>query len=67
MIEVFYLSGILLFVKSFQQDIKIKSFKISNNSAKFFQFDFPGGKDGRCVGLTTLPPSCADCLEILEP
>jgi hypothetical protein len=26
-----------------------------------------GGKDGRCVGLTTLPPSCTDCLEILEP
>jgi hypothetical protein len=25
------------------------------------------GKDGRCVGLTTLPPSCADCLEIWEP
>ena len=25
------------------------------------------GKGGRCVGLTTLPPSCADCLEILEP
>jgi hypothetical protein len=25
-----------------------------------------GDKDGRCVGLTTLPPSCADCLEILE-
>jgi hypothetical protein len=23
------------------------------------------GKDGRCVGLTTLPPSCADCLQIL--
>jgi len=23
-----------------------------------------GGKDGRCVGLTTLPPSCAACLEI---
>jgi hypothetical protein len=22
---------------------------------------------GRCVGLTTLPPSCADCLEIWEP
>jgi hypothetical protein len=21
-----------------------------------------GGKGGRCVGLTTLPPSCADCL-----
>ena len=25
------------------------------------------GKDGRCVGLTTLPPSCTDCLEIWEP
>jgi len=25
-----------------------------------------GGKGGRCVGLT-LPPSCADCLEIWEP
>jgi hypothetical protein len=21
-------------------------------------------KGGRCVGLTTLPPLCADCLEI---
>jgi len=28
---------------------------------------FPGGKGGRCVGLTTLPPSCADCHEIWEP
>ena len=28
---------------------------------------FPGGKCRRCVGLTTLPPSCADCLEIWEP
>jgi len=27
----------------------------------------PGGKGGWCVGLTTLPPSCADCLEIWEP
>jgi len=26
-----------------------------------------GGKGGRCVKLTTLPPSCADCLEIWEP
>jgi hypothetical protein len=26
-----------------------------------------GGKYGRCVRLTTLPPSCADCLEIWEP
>jgi hypothetical protein len=28
---------------------------------------FLGGKGGRCVGLTTLPPSCADCLEIWAP
>jgi hypothetical protein len=28
---------------------------------------FLGGKGGRCVRLTTLPPSCADCLEIWEP
>jgi hypothetical protein len=26
-----------------------------------------GGKRGRCVGLTTLPPSSVDCLEIWEP
>ena len=25
------------------------------------------GKGGRCVGLTTLPPSCADYHEIWEP
>jgi hypothetical protein len=25
------------------------------------------GKGGRCVGLTTLPPSCADCLKVWEP
>jgi len=27
--------------------------------------DFSWGKVGRCVGLTILPLSCADCLEIL--
>ena len=26
-----------------------------------------GGKGGRCVRMTTLPPSCADFLEIWEP
>jgi hypothetical protein len=29
--------------------------------------DIPGVKDGRCVRVTTLQPSCAECLEILEP
>jgi hypothetical protein len=32
-----------------------------------YQEYFLGGKGGRCVGLTTLPPSGADCLEIWEP
>ena len=32
-----------------------------------YQEYFLGGKDGRCVGLTTLPLSCAECLEIWEP
>jgi hypothetical protein len=32
-----------------------------------YQEYFLGGKGGRCVWLTTLPPSCPDCLEIWEP
>ena len=31
-----------------------------------YQEYFLGGKGGRCLGLTTLPPSCADCYEIWE-
>jgi hypothetical protein len=26
-----------------------------------------GDKDSWCIGLTKLPPSCANCLEIWEP
>jgi len=26
-----------------------------------------GGKGGRCIGPTTLPPSCADCLKLWRP
>jgi hypothetical protein len=38
----------------------------SNKSlTKTNTWDHPGGKGGRCVGLTTSPPSCAVCLEIL--
>ena len=29
--------------------------------------NIPGGKGGRCVRLTTLPPSRAECHEIQEP
>jgi len=32
-----------------------------------YQEYFLGGKGGRCVVLSTLPPSCAYCLEIWEP
>jgi len=32
-----------------------------------YQEYFLGGKGGRCVGLTTLPLSCSDCLEIWKP
>ena len=32
-----------------------------------YQEYFMGGKGGRCVWLTTLPPSCAEWLEIWEP
>ena len=32
-----------------------------------YQEYFLGGKGSRCVGLTTLPLSCADCVEIWEP
>jgi len=28
---------------------------------------FSGGKSGRCLGLTNVPGSCADCVEIWEP
>ena len=26
--------------------------------------DIPGGKGGQCIRVTTLPPSCAECLVI---
>jgi len=32
-----------------------------------YQVYFLGGKGGRYVGMTTLPPSCSDFLEIWEP
>ena len=32
-----------------------------------YQEYFVRGKGDRCIGLTTLPPSCANCLEIWEP
>jgi len=38
---------------------------LSASNRNEYQEYLQGGKGGRCVGLTTLPPSSADCLEIL--
>jgi hypothetical protein len=38
----------------------------STSNRNEYQKYFLVGKGGRCVGLTTLPPSCADCLVIWE-
>jgi len=38
----------------------------THNRNEYHEY-FLGGKGGRCVGLTTLPTSCADCLEIWKP
>jgi hypothetical protein len=39
----------------------------SSSNINQYQEYFPVGKFGRYIWLTTLPPSCADCLEIWEP
>jgi hypothetical protein len=39
----------------------------SASSRNEYQEYFLGGKCSRCIGLTTLPPSCANCLEIWGP
>ena len=40
---------------------------VSVSNTNEYQEYFLGGKGGRCLGLTTLPPSCTDCLEMWEP
>ena len=45
-----------------QYDPGVDSVSNRNKYQEFFQW----GKGGRCVGLTTLPLSCADCVEIWE-
>jgi len=36
---------------------------MASNRNKYQEY-FLGGKGVRCIGLTALPPLCADCLEI---
>ena len=40
---------------------------IEINTRNIFGWGWGGVKGGRCVGLTTLPPSWADFLEIWDP
>jgi hypothetical protein len=39
----------------------------SASNRKEYREYFLGSEGGRCVGLTALPPSCADCLEFWGP
>jgi len=39
----------------------------SSSNRNEYQVYFLGGKGRQCIGLKTLPPSCAKCLEIWEP
>jgi len=50
--------------KSFQLHFGPEVDMASNRNE--YQEYFLGGKGGWCIGLTTLPPSCADGLEIWE-
>ena len=45
------------------KNMVVKSPGVNSASKNEFQ-DIPGGKGGRCVRVTTLPPSCAECLVI---
>jgi hypothetical protein len=49
----------------YEESIYIITVFISDRSE--YQEYFLGDKSSQCLGLTTLPPSCADCLEIWEP
>jgi hypothetical protein len=56
--------------KSFQPRCDLGIYSASNRNE--YQEYLLGGKRGWCIGLTTLPPSCADChetgsLKLLEP
>jgi len=43
------------------------SFLLEAKNRNEYQEYFLVGKGGWCIGLTTLPPSCANCPEICEP
>jgi hypothetical protein len=59
--ELFISSMLLLCVSHYGRGVD------SASNRNEYQGYFLGGKGGRCVGLTSLPPSCADCLESGSP
>ena len=50
-------------IKSSHYSPVVDSFSNRNGYQEYFL----GSKGGRFVGLTSLPPSCGDCLETWEP
>ena len=48
-------------------DIILPATVDSASNRNEYQEYFLGGKGGRCIGVTILPPSRVDCLEIWEP
>jgi hypothetical protein len=51
----------------YQPTFHASKWEVASSNTNEYQEYFLGGKGGQCVGLTTLPPSCADWLEIWEP
>jgi hypothetical protein len=52
---------------SLSKECTVREEHPNDSKHKYLQQYFLGGKGGRCVGLTSLPPSCANCLKIWEP
>jgi hypothetical protein len=51
----------------YQPTFHASKWEVALSNRNEYQEYFLGGKGGQCVGLTTLPPSCAYWLEIWEP